>query len=91
MKFTDEVSLETEFISCEGVKISNRETEIISLISDGLSNKQIAEKLFLSVHTVTTHRKKIMSKLGVNNTAGLVLFAIKNNIVSPNHLLFNTN
>ena len=91
LKFTDEVSLETEFISCEGVKISNRETEIISLISDGLSNKQIAEKLFLSVHTVTTHRKKIMSKLGVNNTAGLVLFAIKNNIVSPNHLLFNTN
>src|SRR4029079_8731683 len=77
--------------SCEGLNISDREMEIIKLIAEGLSNKEVADKLFLSTHTVTTHRKNIMNKLGVNNTAGLVLFAIRNNIVTPNHFLFNTN
>ncbi|MBI3509870.1 MAG: response regulator transcription factor [Bacteroidetes bacterium] len=85
----EEISAET--ISCDGLRISDREAEIISFIAEGLTNKEIADKLFLSTHTITTHRKNIMSKLGVNNTAGLVLFAIKNNIVTPNHFLFNTN
>ncbi|HET6993104.1 MAG TPA: response regulator transcription factor [Bacteroidia bacterium] len=91
LKTNDEVSPEPEFVSCEGMKISERETEIIRLVSEGFTNKEIADKLFLSAHTVTTHRKNIMAKLGVNNTAGLVLFAIRNNIVTPNHFLFNTN
>jgi DNA-binding NarL/FixJ family response regulator len=91
LKTNDEVSLEPEFVSCEGMKISEREGEIIRLVAEGFTNKEIADKLFLSAHTVTTHRKNIMAKLGVNNTAGLVLFAIRNNIVSPNHFLFNTN
>jgi DNA-binding CsgD family transcriptional regulator len=56
-----------------------------------LTNKEIADKLFISAHTVTTHRKNIMAKLGVNNTAGLMMFAIRNNIVTPNHFLFNSN
>lgn len=91
LKTSDEVSAEPEFVSCEGLKISEREGEIIRLVAEGFTNKEIADKLFLSAHTVTTHRKNIMAKLGVNNTAGLVLFAIRNNIVSPNHFLFNTN
>ena len=91
LKNNDEVSAEPEFVSCEGVKISEREGEIVRLVAEGYTNKEIADKLFLSAHTVTTHRKNIMAKLGVNNTAGLVLFAIRNNIVSPNHFLFNTN
>ena len=78
-----------ETISCEGIRISPREVEIIRLVAEGLSNKEIAEKLILSVHTITTHRKNIMSKLGVNNTAGLVMFAIKNEIISPNPFLFD--
>jgi DNA-binding NarL/FixJ family response regulator len=77
-------------ISCDGVRISAREVEIIKLVAEGLSNKEIAEKLFLSVHTVTTHRKNIMNKLGVNNTAGLVLFALKQEIISPNKYLFSS-
>jgi DNA-binding NarL/FixJ family response regulator len=67
--------------SCEGLKVSVREIEIIRLIADGFSNKQIAEKLFLSVHTVTTHRKNIMNKLGVNNTAALMMFAVRENLL----------
>ena len=75
--------------SCNGVKISAREAEIISLVAEGMTNKQIAEQLFLSTHTVITHRKNIMNKLGLNNTAGLVLFAIRQNIISPNKFLFS--
>lgn len=76
--------------SCEGMNISDREIEIITLIAEGYSNKEVADKLFLSTHTVTTHRKNIMNKLGVNNTAGLVLFAVRENLVSPNHFLFSS-
>jgi DNA-binding NarL/FixJ family response regulator len=67
---------------CTGVNISEREMEIIRCISGGLSNQEIADKLFLSVHTVNTHRKNIMSKLGINNTAGLVMYAVRNQLVS---------
>lgn len=77
--------------SCEGLNISEREMEIIKLIAEGYSNKEVADKLFLSTHTVTTHRKNIMNKLGVNNTAGLVLFAVRENLISPNHFLFASN
>ncbi len=68
---------------CEPMKISSREVDIIRLIASGYSNKQIGDKLFLSTHTVGTHRKNIMAKLGVNNTAGVVVYAIKENIITP--------
>ncbi len=76
-------------ISCAGLGITEREAEIIQLIAMGLSNKQAADKLFLSTHTVNTHRKNIMSKLGVNNTAGVVMFAVKNKLLEPNQYLFS--
>ncbi|MFY9310741.1 MAG: response regulator transcription factor [Bacteroidia bacterium] len=85
---TDKANKVNEY-SCEGMNISDREVEIITLIAEGYSNKEVADKLFLSTHTVTTHRKNIMNKLGVNNTAGLVLFAVRENLVSPNHFLFS--
>lgn len=71
------------------LNISEREREIIKLIAEGHINKEIADQLFLSTHTVNTHRKNIMQKLGINNTAGIVLFAVKENIVSPNEFLFH--
>ncbi|MBC7864726.1 MAG: response regulator transcription factor [Bacteroidia bacterium] len=76
-------------VSCAGFGITEREMEIVQLISEGLSNKQIADKLFLSTHTVNTHRKNIMCKLGVNNTAGVVMFAVKNRLLEPNQFLFS--
>lgn len=90
MQSPDEALPASEF-ACAGIKISARESEIIRLVAEGLTNKEIADRLFLSAHTVTTHRKNIMAKLGVNNTAGLVLYAIRNSIVTPNHFLFSGN
>ena len=59
------------------------------MIAEGHTNTKIAELLFLSAHTVTTHRKNIMHKLGVKNTAGIVMYAVKSGIVSPNRFLFS--
>jgi len=61
--------------------LSKREIEILTLICKEYSNAEIAEKLFLSISTVETHRKNLISKLGVNNTVGLVKFALKNKLI----------
>ncbi len=53
-------------------KVTKREREIIYAISDGLSSDEISEKYFISVHTVNTHRKNLIHKLKVRNTAHLV-------------------
>jgi DNA-binding NarL/FixJ family response regulator len=80
--------IDFESFSCEPVLLSERENEIITLIAEGLTNVQIADQLFLSTHTINTHRKNIMSKLGVKNTAGIVMYAVKANLISPNKFLF---
>jgi DNA-binding NarL/FixJ family response regulator len=80
--------IDFESFSCEPVLLTERENEIIILIAEGKTNGQIAELLFLSTHTINTHRKNIMSKLGVKNTAGIVMYAVKTNLVSPNKFLF---
>jgi len=63
------------------IDLTEREIEILKLIVDGFSNKEIGEKLYISHRTVDTHRTNMMKKIGVNNIAGLVSFAIKNGIV----------
>ena len=80
--------LDLENLSCEPVLLSEREVEIIKHIAEGNTNTQIADFLYLSPHTITTHRKNIMAKLGTKNTAGIVMYAVKSNIVSPNKFLF---
>ncbi len=75
-------------LGCDGMAVTEREIEIIRAIAEGLSNKLIADKLSLSTHTVNTHRKNIMNKLGVNNTAGVVMFAVKNQLLETNFSLF---
>ena len=61
--------------------LTKREVEILTELVNGLSNKKIAEKLFISIRTVDTHRANIMSKLNVNKTAALVKYAIDHNLV----------
>jgi DNA-binding NarL/FixJ family response regulator len=80
--------IDFDALSCEPLTLSEREMEIITLIAEGHTNTQIAEILFLSAHTVNTHRKNIMGKLGVKNTAGIVMYAVKTNLVTPNKFLF---
>lgn len=76
-------------LGCDGIPVTDREVDIIRGIAEGLSNKLIADKLKLSTHTVNTHRKNIMNKLGVNNTAGVVMFAVKNQLLETNFNLFD--
>ena len=61
--------------------LTAREIEIIKHIADGLTNHEIAEKLFLSTSTVDTHRKNILAKLGLKNTATLIKYAVENHLV----------
>ncbi len=63
------------------VKLTKRETEILALIANEYSNQEIAEKLFLSVRTVETHRNSINHKLDIKNTAGLVKEAMLRGLI----------
>lgn len=62
-------------------KLSERETDVLVEICRGLSTQEIADKLFLSKRTVDSHRANILEKTGSKNTASLVVYAIKNNLV----------
>ncbi len=62
-------------------RLTKREMEILKLISQALSNKEIAQELFISDQTVSVHRKNIMRKLGVSNTAGLIKTAYEHALV----------
>ncbi|NMH85981.1 response regulator [Flavivirga algicola] len=61
-------------------ELRDREREIIKLIAQEYTTQEIAEKLFISPHTVNTHRKNLLAKLNVKNLAGLVKYAIKNGL-----------
>ncbi len=61
--------------------ISAREKNILKHIALGLTNKEIADKLFISIHTVVTHRKNITQKLGIKSVSGLTVYAILNNLI----------
>jgi DNA-binding NarL/FixJ family response regulator len=61
--------------------LTRREKEVLNLIADGLTNNEIADKLFVSSSTVDSHRKNLISKLNVKNTAALVRTALENKII----------
>ncbi len=67
-------------------ELSVREKEIVAAIALGHSNKEIAESLCISTHTVMTHRKNIASKLKIRNSAGLTIYAIVNNLIDINEV-----
>jgi DNA-binding NarL/FixJ family response regulator len=65
-------------------QLSKREQEVLQLIAEGKSTKEIAATLYVSVKTVETHRKQIMDKLGIHNIAGLTKYAIREGL-TPLH------
>ncbi len=69
--------------------LTRRETEILKLIARGDLNKQIAEKLNISINTVLTHRKNIHSKTGIKTASGLTLYSISHGLLSPDELKIN--
>ncbi len=62
--------------------LSIREQEVLVEIVNGLTNKEIAQKLNLSIHTVTTHRRNISTKLQIHSIAGLTIYAISNQLIN---------
>jgi DNA-binding NarL/FixJ family response regulator len=78
----DRSLLKTE-LPGERHRLTPRELEVLQLICDGLSNKDIAARLKLSVNTVAVHRANIMTALGVHKTAELVVYALQHGLVNP--------
>lgn len=68
-------------------QLSERETEVLIQLVNGLSNKEIADKLNISIHTVISHRKNITQKTGIKSQSGLTIYAISNKIILLDNLL----
>jgi len=62
-------------------QLTTREIEIIKLVGQGMSNKEIADNLFISIRTVDSHKNHIMNKLKIKSTAELIIYGIKNKII----------
>lgn len=76
-----EQELKEENTSALFPKLTNRELEVLNLICKEFSSQEISEKLFISFHTVESHRANLMYKAGVKNTAGLVRWAVENDFI----------
>ncbi|WP_196892233.1 response regulator transcription factor [Aureivirga marina] len=71
----------------EKQKLTNREIEVLELLCQQLSTKEIADKLFLSVKTIESHKTNLYVKTGAKNTAGLIIYAVQNKIINPDELV----
>ncbi len=66
----------------ENQELSEREMDVLRMLAKGLSNKEIADKLHISIHTVISHRKNLVEKTGIKSLPGLTIYAISQNIIS---------
>lgn len=80
--FHRQIHLQEDGQSMEHEQLSEREVDVLRLITQGLSNKEIADKLNISIHTVISHRKNISQKTGIKSQSGLTIYAISNKIIS---------
>lgn len=81
-----EKHMHTDEDNCKAFNLSLRETEIIKLTAKGWTAKTIAKHLFLSTHTVYTHKKNIMKKLKINSSSEMIVYAIQNNLVTKEEM-----
>ena len=70
----------------ESIELSNRETDVLVALVKGLTNKEISDKLYISVHTVITHRKNIVRKTGIKSVSGLTVYALLNNLIDETEI-----
>ncbi len=82
LNFTEEEDMDRN-------NLSQREKEIIGCVVRGMTNKEIAEQLFISIHTVITHRRNITRKLQIHSAAGLTIYAIVNKLVELGEVKMN--
>jgi DNA-binding NarL/FixJ family response regulator len=73
--------------NCAAFNISSRESEIIKLTAKGWNAKTIADHLFLSTHTIYTHKKNIMKKLKLKSTSEMIVYAMQNNLIDEEELV----
>ena len=71
----------------ESHDLSVRERDVLILVAKGLANKEIAERLNISIHTVMSHRKNITHKTGIKSVAGLTVYALLNNILDQSDVM----
>ncbi|MFI3239509.1 MAG: response regulator transcription factor [Bacteroidales bacterium] len=74
-------AIETGEASDSRTELSQREKEIVVCVAKGMSNKEIADTLFLSTHTVISHRRNITAKLDIYSASGLTIYAIVNKLI----------
>ena len=67
--------------------LSDREIDVLLLVAKGMANKEIADELNISIHTVITHRKNITHKTGIKSVAGLTVYALLNNILDQSDVV----
>ncbi|MCC8133503.1 MAG: LuxR C-terminal-related transcriptional regulator [Tannerellaceae bacterium] len=80
-------SADNHTLPYEGNKeLSPRETDVLQLIAKGSTNKEIADKLHISLNTVLSHRKNITAKLGIKTVSGLTFYAIMNGVISADDM-----
>jgi DNA-binding CsgD family transcriptional regulator len=77
----EEIASPGETIANGASLLTKREEEVVRLLAEGLSSREIAERLHLGIRTVDTHRAHIMEKIGVHSTVELVTYAIRQGIV----------
>ena len=73
--------LQTDSNENEGIELSEREKEMLVAVAQGLTNKEIADKHNISIHTVISHRKNISRKIGIRTVSGLTMYALLNNLL----------
>lgn len=86
IEILENTDIDTSRSAVDDAGLSDREKEILISVAIGLSNKEIAEKHNISVHTVISHRKNITRKIGIRSASGLTIYAIFNNLITENDL-----
>ena len=82
-----EKHIHTDEDNCKAFNLSLRETEIIKLTAKGWTAKTIAGHLFLSTHTIYTHKKNIMKKLKINSSSEMIVYAIQNSLITKEEMM----
>jgi DNA-binding NarL/FixJ family response regulator len=73
--------------STDDVELSKRETDVLIAVAKGMMNKEIADQMNISIHTVISHRKNITRKTGIKSVSGLTVYALLNNLISEDELI----
>lgn len=81
--FVDDFKKDRQPYKTEENELTQREKEVLRQVAMGFTNREIADSLFISIHTVITHRKNITGKLGIKSISGLTVYAIINRLIDP--------